>query len=106
MINVHAGCVMEVTARIGLNLNCAKKNLKIRTQNEGGIKISADNYYVVRRHPSGGFTYVMGFASDDDEGNIPVSRLEPMYPTMNKALDAAMAEYSEYGVSVHPECER
>lgn len=30
--------------------------------------MSADNYYVVKPHPEGGFTYVMGFASDDDEG--------------------------------------
>jgi len=67
--------------------------------------MSADNYYVVRRHPSGGFTYVMGFASDEEDEDIPVRHHDPMYPTMNKALDAAMADYSEYGVSIHPECE-
>jgi hypothetical protein len=37
--------------------------------------MSADNYYVVRKHPAGGFTYV----------------------------DAAVRDFSEYGVTVHPE---
>jgi len=30
---------------------------------------------------------------------------ERMYPTMMKAFHAASEDYSEYGVSIHPECE-
>lgn len=70
--------------------------------------MSADNWYLVRKHPLGGFTYVMGFASDVDEHGeerIPdVSERSLQFPTVEAALTAALAEYSEYGVSVHEEC--
>ena len=70
--------------------------------------MSADNFYIVRRHPDGGYAAVMGFASDlDEHGNevIPeVSQRHPRFPTMFDALEWANNEYAEYGVSVHPEC--
>ena len=71
--------------------------------------MSADNYYVVRKHPEGGYTYVMGFASDSiHEHAIPVKRgrfgWDQSWPTVEEALHAAIGDYSEYGVSVHPEC--
>lgn len=72
--------------------------------------MSADNYYVVRIHPSGGFTYVMGFASDEeDEFEIPVEEGRfgwgMSFLSVKDAFQAACEDYSEYGVSVHPECE-
>lgn len=66
--------------------------------------MSADNYMVVRKHPEGGYTYVMAFASDD-EPDIDVKSNSPRYASLNAALIAALQEYSEYGVEVHPECE-
>lgn len=72
--------------------------------------MSADNYYVVRLHPEGGFTYVMGFASsDEDQYDIPVREnrfgWNMSFLSVKDAFKAANEDYSEYGVSVHPECE-
>jgi len=67
--------------------------------------MSSDNYYVVRKHPLGGFTYVMGFASDEDDEDAPAHERDPQYPTVLKAFQAAGQDYSEYGVSIHEECE-
>lgn len=69
--------------------------------------MSADNYYMVRKHPLGGFTFVMGFASDVDEDNveiIPEARgSDPIFDTRDLAMEAALREYAEYGASFHPE---
>lgn len=65
--------------------------------------MSADNYYVVRTHPLGGYTYVMGFASDDSPDRTAKPK-DKSWSTVHEAVDAAVDEYSEYGVSVHPEC--
>jgi len=65
--------------------------------------MSADNYYIIRKHPLGGFAAVMGFMSDDTEPTA--SELYPQYATVEDALHTAMADYAEYGVSVHQECE-
>lgn len=66
--------------------------------------MSADNYYLIRRHPLGGFTPVMGFASDEDH-TPSANAHHPQFPTAMDAVNAACREYSEYGVSVHPECD-
>lgn len=66
--------------------------------------MSADNYYVVRRHPKGGFTYVMGFASDD-QPDLTVSEKHPRFPDLWEAYAAASSEYAEYGVQIHEECQ-
>lgn len=73
--------------------------------------MSSDNFYVVRKHPSGGYTYVMGFASHDvnKDGsfnyNLPVRKGAGKYKTFDDALNAALEDWSEYGVFTHPECE-
>lgn len=71
--------------------------------------MSADNYFLIRKHPSGGFAAVMGFASDVDDSG---SEIEPVadtrhraYPTVDEAINSAIHEYAEYGISVHPECD-
>lgn len=65
--------------------------------------MSADNYYLIRNHPAGGFAAVMGFASDEYE---PIAYHDhKSYATVDEALNYALSEYSEYGVSVHSECE-
>lgn len=72
-----------------------------------GVKMSADNYYIVRVHPEGGFTYVQGFASDSDDGEIDftieVDPSSPMFAFLNEAVRAAREAVSEYGVYEHPE---
>ncbi len=69
--------------------------------------MSADNYYMVRNHPLGGFTFVMGFASDVDEKGeeiIPLAKeTDIVYASREFAMDAALLEYAEYGASYHPE---
>jgi len=63
--------------------------------------MSADNYFIVKKHPRGGYAAVMGFASDDWEPTVHVD--QPQYLTVEDALKSAMHLDSEYGVSVHPE---
>jgi len=62
--------------------------------------MSADNYYVIKRHPLGGYAAVMGFMSDDFEPHA--DELDPQFDTPDNALSYAMGEYSEYGVSLDP----
>ena len=65
--------------------------------------MSADNYYVVRLHPQGGYTYVMGFASDDDDASLEVTERSPRFASLDEAVTAVAREYAEYGWSIHPE---
>lgn len=68
--------------------------------------MSADNYYVVRKDAYGFFVPVMGFASSDESGYVPrVESVDKRFVTVKDALDWALNSYSEYGVSVHSECE-
>ena len=67
--------------------------------------MSADNYYLVRKHPLGGFTYVMGFASDVDAADEPIvpeaTTSHPRFDTKEDAMHACMHEYAEYGHNYH-----
>lgn len=65
--------------------------------------VSADNYYLIRRTPTGTYTAVMGFESDTHEPTQ--SAHDPEFTTLNDALTWALDQHSEYGVSVHPECD-
>lgn len=67
--------------------------------------MSADNYYVVRLHPEGGYTYVMGFDSDP-EPNLEVRVGDPQYLTLEEAMDAVSKEYAEYGWYLHEELQQ
>ena len=67
--------------------------------------MSADNYYVVRKDAYGFFVPVMGFASADEHYVPRVESRDKRFVTIKDALDWALNDYSEYGVSVHPECE-
>ena len=78
--------------------------------------MSADNYYLLRKHPKGGFALVMGFASDDETPSV--GEEQESFPTMEAALkefsDGQKWEdsgeggwppyYCEYGLTPHPEC--
>lgn len=65
--------------------------------------MSADNYYEVRKHPLGGFTYVMGFDSDPKPDREPTEN-DPQYDDVWDAWEAAEDQgYTEYGTSFHPE---
>jgi hypothetical protein len=72
--------------------------------------MSSDNYFVVRKHIDGGYTYVTGFESDPENVgetvflDIPVGKHHPTYYSYEEALTAALEDYSEYGVVTHPEC--
>lgn len=65
--------------------------------------MSADNFYIIRNHPDGGFTPVHGFASDDELPAVNPER-HKSFPTLDKAIDSVSDEYTEYGVRIHPEC--
>lgn len=70
--------------------------------------MSADNFYIVRKHPLGGFAAVMGFASDTDENDeqiMPEAEInDKQFDKWQDAWNYALGEYSEYGYDVHPEC--
>jgi hypothetical protein len=59
--------------------------------------MSSDDYFIIRKHPLGGFAAVRGFASDD--GPTPeATEAHQQYPRPIEAVHAAMEEGSEYGV--------
>lgn len=64
--------------------------------------VSADNGYIIRRH-LGGFVPVHYFASDDSDP-IPTERHVFAYPTITAAMSSVAGEWTEYGITVHPEC--
>jgi hypothetical protein len=65
--------------------------------------MSADNFNIIRRHPSGGFTYVMDFASSEEA--YPEAKINsPRFESFALAMDEAQRDDAEYGVRVHPEC--
>jgi hypothetical protein len=68
--------------------------------------MSVDNYYEVRIHPLGGFTYIMGFASDNEPTRNPQD-FDPQYMDIWNAYKAAIHDDvpAEHGVTFHPECE-
>lgn len=79
--------------------------------------MSADNFFVLRRHPKGGFAWVMGFASDGEAGAYtdPVRENAERFET----VEAAVTDYNngqewregyypkyycEYGMEISQEC--
>lgn len=64
--------------------------------------MSADNFYLIRKHPAGGYSAVMGFASADDVREAYPTDIP--YPTVDQAILSVVNEYAEYGIQVHPEC--
>ena len=64
--------------------------------------MSADNYYYIMHHPSGGFTTIMRWMSDER----PVRKVAPEDPrflSFEEAYAYAATQYSEYGVRVSDE---
>ena len=64
--------------------------------------MSADNYYYIMHHPSGGFTTIMRWMSDER----PVRKVAPEDPrflSFEKAYAYGATRYSEYGVRVSDE---
>lgn len=66
--------------------------------------MSADNYYMIRKHPNGKFVAVMGFASDSREPVVTADESYKLFDDPVSALLWAHQQPSEYGASVHPEC--
>ena len=64
--------------------------------------MSADNFYLIRKHPNGGFAAIMGFASDETE--LIATKKHKQFDSLQLAHLYAYSEYSEYGVHIHPEC--
>ncbi len=63
--------------------------------------MSADNYFTIRKHPAGGYAAVMGFASDRTEPKATIDHWQ--FETVPEALAYADEQWTEYGVSIHPE---
>lgn len=80
--------------------------------------MSADNFFVLRKHPLGGFAWVMGFASDENNHAYtdPVSEDAERFETIEAAVkdfddnEHTWKEgyypkyYNEYGMDISPEC--
>lgn len=80
--------------------------------------MSADNFFVLRKHPLGGFAWVMGFASDENNHAYadPVSEDAERFETIEAAVkdfndnedtwkDGYYPKYyNEYGMNISPEC--
>lgn len=69
----------------------------------GRRTVSADNFYEVRKHPNGGFTYVMGF--DSYPGHVrEASEHDPQFADIWDAYNGAQSQWAEYPTIFHPEC--
>ena len=67
--------------------------------------MSSDNYYLIRRHPKGGFAAVHAFMSSSDDGWTPqATDQHPQFDTIDAAILSAADDYTEYGTQVHTEC--
>jgi hypothetical protein len=67
--------------------------------------LSADNFYLIRKDQAGKYVPVMGFASADDDYDFVINPGSTRrFDTLGEALDWACDQYTEYGVSIHPEC--
>lgn len=81
--------------------------------------MSADNFYVLRKHPQG-YCFVMGYASDDEDAAMTcdVSDYKEFFSTISEAMaDWEKGQswdkvkggypkyYNEYGLSMSPEVE-
>ena len=64
--------------------------------------MSADNYYYIMHHPSGGFTTIMRWMSDERPVR-KVSPEDPRFLSFEKAYAYGAVRYSEYGVLVSDE---
>ena len=72
--------------------------------------VSLDNYFVIRKNPKGGFSYVEGHETDPKNRgmsiyvDIPVTDVSKVYETFDECMTAALEDNAEYGVVTHPEC--
>lgn len=72
--------------------------------------MSADNYYLIRKHPgyppaNPRFVALMGFESNDEELTVDMDRTTYMlFDNFETARRWAEEQPTEYGVRVHPEC--
>ena len=64
--------------------------------------MSADNYWIITRHPGGGYTALMGFASWDDDEPLVATMDSPQFATQKEAWEFADQDYAEYGVRIDP----
>lgn len=64
--------------------------------------MSSDDYFVIRKHPLGGFAAVRGFDSDED-GFPEATEKHEQFVRPIEAVFAAQQEGSEYGVRMHLE---
>lgn len=72
-----------------------------------------DNYYVVRRHPQGGYAVVRGEVTHNNQpGQLSVEielsaeDLIATYASLAEATAAARTYFSDHEALVHPECTR
>lgn len=71
--------------------------------------MSADNYFLICRHPDGGYAAVMMFASDESEiDSVPSESFVEQgfhnrFDTIEEAYETAASGDTEYGVTFHPD---
>lgn len=67
--------------------------------------MSADNYYLIRKHPTRDrFVALMGFESDETEVEVNPNKMYVLFESYDSARRWAETQNTEYGVRVHPEC--
>lgn len=66
--------------------------------------MSADDGYIIRKHPKGGFALVHYFQSMLELGWPPAGVHMRQHPTVQAAWTESDSDWTEYGVTIHPEC--
>jgi hypothetical protein len=77
--------------------------LQSKIEQQGEKAMSADNYYVVMKHPTGGFAAVMGFASAAEPPDPPAVDARS-WPTIDEVLTSGEFDDAEYGISIDYKC--
>jgi hypothetical protein len=75
--------------------------------------LTLDYYYVVRRHPQGGYAVARGEVTHNNRPGQLSVEIEPSaddstetYATLSEATAAARTYFSDHEALVHPECTR
>lgn len=64
-----------------------------------------DSYYLIRKHPRGGYAAVLTFLCWDIDDPPEAEDWRESFVSIMRALRWALTQEPEHGVLIHPECD-